>query len=386
MNNQYHIANLILGLAISLPINAQQVVKTETVLSERLQQHDRVIGSVKASSEANLAVRESGYVAQVFVKEGARVKAGQLLLKLDDRRLKSELAQAQAEVNQAKALLKQRQAELLNAQADVTAYTYSAKKQAISQRQLRLAETERNVVQAAIGEAEALIAAKKAQVQLLKVRLADLSLTAPFAGVVTERFAEQGEWFNQGQTAISLVEDAHLEAWLEVPERFANTLTFNNTEKITLQVNGMITHAHSQATIRKVDNRARTFTLVARFDNSQHHWMIGMSVLAWLPVGQQQEVLTVSKNALVQRNRRYKVFQVTSTEKGQMAIPIPVDILFYQGTRVAIAAPQLAAGHQVVIEGNERLMQGPVVTAHHESEPKHTSSETINVAQSYEDN
>jgi len=166
MNDKYIIASLFLGLAIFLPVNAQQVVKTEAVRSQLLQQHDRVIGSVKALYEANLAVRESGYVEKVFVNEASRVNKGDLLLKLDDRRLKAELAQAQAEVNRAKAQLKQRQVEFSNAQADVTAYTYTAKKQAISQRQLRLAKTERNVAQAAIKEAEALIAAKRAQVTL----------------------------------------------------------------------------------------------------------------------------------------------------------------------------------------------------------------------------
>ena len=364
MNDRFSFVSLFLCflcLAIFLPVNAQQVVKTEKVRSERLQQHDRVIGSIKASSDANLAVRESGYIAKIFVNEGSRVRAGDLLLKLDDQRLKAELAQAQAEVNRVKAQLKQRQIELTNAQADVKAYTYTAKKHAISKRQLRLAKTERNVMQAAIKEAKALIVAKQAQAQLLQVRLKDLSLTAPFAGIVTERFAEPGEWFNQGETAISLVKDAQLEAWLEVPERFANTLAFNRTKKISLEVNGKAVEAKRQAIIRKVDNRARTFILIARFNNSQRRWMTGMSVLAWLPIDRKQKVLTVNKNALVQRNHHYNVFKISSTKEGYMATSIPVNILFYYGKRVAISSPKLVAGNQVVIEGNERLMDGPVV-------------------------
>ena len=366
INYQLYIITLVLGLIISGVNHAQSVVITEVLTSEVLQRHDRVIGNIKASSEANLAVRESGYVVQIFVNEGSRVKTGDSLLKLDDQRLKSSLAQAEAEVKQAEALLAQRQTELFNAQADVTAYTYSAKKQAISKRQLRLAETERNRIKAMIDEVKALIVAKQAQVELLTIRLTDLLLTAPFSGVVIERFAELGEWFVQGQTAISLIKDNQLEAWLEVPERFANTLVLKPKEKITLQVNNIATEATVQATIRKVDNRARTFILIASFNNTQYRWMTGMSALAWLPVSQKRAVFTVSQNALIQNNHGYQVFQVTSTEAGEIAVAVPVDILFYQKNRVAITSPQLSVGNHIVVEGNERLMPGPV-TAVHES-------------------
>jgi len=94
--------------------------------------------------------------------------------------------------------------------------------------------------------------------------------------------------------------------------------------------------------------------------------MTGMSALAWLPVSQKRAVFTVSQNALIQNNHGYQVFQVTSTEAGEIAVAVPVDILFYQKNRVAITSPQLSVGNHIVVEGNERLMPGPV-TAVHES-------------------
>ena len=88
---------LLLSLA-SLSLQAQQtVVRTEQVAQEQLQQHERVTGSLRAYSDASLAVRESGYIAKVLVNEGDRVEKGQLLVQLNDQRLKATLDQLTAE-------------------------------------------------------------------------------------------------------------------------------------------------------------------------------------------------------------------------------------------------------------------------------------------------
>jgi RND family efflux transporter MFP subunit len=354
---------LITGLLFNFLITAQaqQVVRTETVQLQQLQQHNRVTGNLKALSEANLAVRESGYVAKVFVNEGSRVKKGDILLQLDKRRLNSQLAQSIAELNQAKAAVKQREAELENAKVEFEADQYSAKKKAISQRTLRSSKTFVSVSQATLQAAQAAVEAHNAQIQYLKVRLADLSLHAPFDGLITERLAEQGEWFNQGQKAIGMVADSKLEAWLDVPERFIHQLNHNPKQKIDLKVNDIKLTSSNIIILGNVDVQARTFTLVARFNNKQK-LMPGMSVLAWLPIGEKKELLTVSKNALVQRNGKYMVFKVAKAEEGDIASTVAVDVLFYQDGRAAIESTDLQQGDRVVNEGNERLMPGPVIT------------------------
>lgn len=340
-------------------VQAQQAVRTEIVQLQPLQQHKRVTGNIKALSEAHLAMRESGYVAKIFVNEGSRVKKGDKLLELDKRRLNSQLNQLQAELNQAKATVKQRKAELDNAEVELEADQYSAKQKAISQRTLRSSQTLVAVAQAALQEAQATVEAHYAQIAYLKVRLADLNLYAPFDGLVTARLAEPGEWFNQGQQAISMVEDSKLEAWLDVPERFIRKLDKN--PQIALKINGSTLTANNVVTLGNVDVKARTFTLVAQFDNRQQHWMPGMSVVGWIPVGEQKEQLTVSKQALVQRGSEYIVFKIAKTEEGDIASKVAVNVLFYKNNRAAIESTELQQGDRVVNEGNERLMPGPVV-------------------------
>ncbi|MEK7990026.1 MAG: efflux RND transporter periplasmic adaptor subunit, partial [Thiotrichaceae bacterium] len=363
MQDKFYQTFLIIGLLFNFSITAQaqQVVRTEIVQLQKLQQYNRVTGSLKALSEANLAVRESGYVAKIFVNEGSRVKKGDTLLQLDKRRLNSQHAQSKAELNQAKATVMQRKAELENAKVELEADQYSAKKKAISQRTLRSSKTSVSVSKAALQAAQATVEARNAQIQYLKVRLADLSLHAPFDGLITERLAEQGEWFNQGQNAIGMVADSKLEAWLDVPERFVHQLSNNPKQKINLKINDINLTSSNIVTLGNVDIQARTFTLVARFNNHKQKLMPGMSVLAWLPISEKKELLTVSKSALVQRNGKYIVFKVTKAEEGDMASKVAVDVLFYQEGRAAIESTDLQQGDRVVNEGNERLMPGAVV-------------------------
>lgn len=378
--SRYILFSTLLFLSSYLPytiVHAQQVVRVETVQQHALQQHYRITGNLHALSAASLAVRESGYVAEVFVNEGARVKVGDLLLQLDERRLQAELTQLQAELGQARAAIRQRQAELANAKVEMEADQYSARKKAISQREFRSSKTQVSVAQASFQEAQAVAAARQAQIELLQVRIADLRLHAPFDGLITERLAEPGEWFNQGQNAIGMVADSQLEAWLDVPERFVKQINTDPQQKIDLRINDQHVSASGQVTVGKVDTRARTFTLIARFDNHAHHWMPGMSVLAWLPLGEQQSVLTVGKNALVQRNDKYSVYKVTAGDKGDAASIVAVDVLFYQNDRVAIAASGLADGDRVVSEGNERLMPGPVVIAQTTEQTMQDGSNTL---------
>jgi RND family efflux transporter MFP subunit len=358
-NNIMRYLILLVSIFFITIAQAQQVVRTEIVQLQPLQQHKRVTGNVKALSKAHLAMRESGYVAKIFVNEGSRVKKGDKLLQLDKRRLNSQLNQLQAELNQAKATVKQRKAELDNAKVELEADQYSAKQKAISQRTLRSSQTLVAVAQAALQEAQATVEARYAQIAYLQVRLADLNLYAPFDGLVTARLAEPGEWFNQGQQAISMVADSQLEAWLDVPERFIRELDEN--PQIALKINGSTVTANNVVTLSNVDIKARTFTLIAQFDNRQQQWMPGMSVVGWIPVGEQKKQLTVSKQALVQRGSEYMVFKIAKTEEGDIASKVVVNVLFYKNNRAAIESTELQQGDRVVNEGNERLMPGPVV-------------------------
>jgi RND family efflux transporter MFP subunit len=115
---------LSLGLAVLLWASAaaaqdrQVPVRTEPVAIEEVQQTHRVTGSLRAISRAQVAALEDGRIVTVLVREGARVTKGDVLARLDDRRLRAQIAESEATLKSTQAIIDQRRAELAKADQD----------------------------------------------------------------------------------------------------------------------------------------------------------------------------------------------------------------------------------------------------------------------------
>ena len=80
-----------------------QTVKTDTVVSAGGQTSLQYPGKVKAAQDISLAFRVSGTIQKIYVKDGARVQAGQLLAELDPTDYQVQLDATEAEYKQIKA-------------------------------------------------------------------------------------------------------------------------------------------------------------------------------------------------------------------------------------------------------------------------------------------
>ena len=105
-----------------------------------------------------------------------------------------------------------------------------------------------------------------------------------------------------------------------------------------------------------VDRVGRHFTVIASLDNSAGTLAPGMSATAWIPTGVEREELTISVDAIQRNDTGAFVYVVRQMGEGPpKAVQASVDVLFPVGDRVAVRAPQIRPGDQVVVEGNERL-------------------------------
>ena len=80
-----------------------QTVKIDTVISASGQSYLQYPGKVKAAQDISLAFRVSGTIQKIYVKDGARVQAGQLLAELDPTDYQVQLDATEAEYKQIKA-------------------------------------------------------------------------------------------------------------------------------------------------------------------------------------------------------------------------------------------------------------------------------------------
>ena len=130
--------------------------------------------------QVELHAKVSGYVEQINVDIGDRVKAGQLLAKLEIPELQSELDRAQSAAKRAEADYKDAHLVYTRLQA-----VDKSNPNLVAQQELDAAEARDATTDAAVGAA-------KAEVEKYQTLVSYTRIIAPFDGVVTHRYADPG--------------------------------------------------------------------------------------------------------------------------------------------------------------------------------------------------
>jgi len=200
------------------------------------------------ATQVDITTKFPGRLAEVKVKEGDDVVAGQVLAQMDVRELEAELRQAQAQVTQtkkqrnaAKAVITQRKSEVVLAEKNLARSRELYENQNIPIEQLQRSETAvqtARAVQAAadaeLATAEAAIDAARARVESVRTRIDDSALKTPLAGRVLYRMAEPGEVLPAGGKVFTVLDltDAFMTIFL--PTLQAGRLRIGDEVRIVL--------------------------------------------------------------------------------------------------------------------------------------------------------
>ncbi len=332
-------------------------------------------GSLRAAFDAALAAREEGAIVEILAREGRFVKAGDALVKIDDKRLVAQRTSVAASLAEAQAAAVRAVAEADDADEDLLALEAASKRgSAVSARELRRARTLAKSLRAGVSAAERRSEALNADLEHWDLRIADATLRAPFDGTVVEKHVEVGEWVSPGTDLIRLVSTGELEVWLDVPERFAPDVAGAIDDgQLTIRAGaaGRRVAATESRAVPRVDPRTRTFPLIASIHGQSALGLApGMSASAWIPVGKLEATLMVPKDALVYRPAGIAVMTVAGPDEGGAsmtgtALMVPIELLFETESEVAVKVSDggLRPGAVVVVEGNERLFPGTPVAA-----------------------
>ncbi|WOO43000.1 efflux RND transporter periplasmic adaptor subunit [Rubellicoccus peritrichatus] len=340
-------------------------VRVEPVEVEVDHATQRVIGTLRAVSRADVASQESGAVIEVMIDEGQTVKANQPLARLDARRIEAQLKGAKAALVTAKSLIKQRKVEVDRAKKDMAMHDRLLKNEASSESEFLDAERDLLVAETQYESANNTLIEIQSNIDLLEVRLADSTIVAPFDGQVVASHVEPGEWLAPGTVVATLISSGKIEAWLTVPERLAGSVKRHGPD-FTVRVRAVDEEFKPINTeiIPEIDMRARTFNVIVTIDNKSGVLNPGMSVTADLPAGESQEYVALPRDALIRANGDTYVFIVKNTgEALPVAEQLPVEIAFEHNGQAFVLPGAIQEGDMIVIEGNERLMPGASVNA-----------------------
>lgn len=332
-------------------------VRVDPAVQEEVQAMRRVSGEIRAKRRSMVAAREPGLVSELLAREGQRVKAGDVLARLDATRLEDEHAVLAAELEQARSSVTEQEALVARAQHDLDVLEELARRDAVNPKELSDARSEVAIEKARLQRAARGIGVLEAQVDRLLQRIADMAPTAPFAGVVVGRRTEVGQWLGAGATIVELVADTELEAFINVPQAYYGPLT---TQSSAIELDIAAAGRRSSATWRvvpQIDSTARTFPLI--IDLSDPKGLApGMSVVAEVPTGERAMHLTVNRDGLLRSATGSFVYVVRPGQGDgapSSAGMAPVDVLFLLGDRAVVRSGAIRPGDQVIVEGNERL-------------------------------
>ncbi|MCA9291860.1 MAG: efflux RND transporter periplasmic adaptor subunit, partial [Phycisphaerales bacterium] len=330
-------------------------VRVAPVTRPMVQEQRLATGDLRAIRIASLAAQEPGLVRELRVREGDRLAAGDVIATLDRRRLELHLDRAVADLAVAKTIVDQRRLDAEDARIDLDTIRGAHAQGAVNDRELRSNELKDGVALALLDEARQRVIAIESDIQLLRERLIDTTIVAPFAGVVIARHTEVGQWVGEGAAVVDVLAIDAVEVWIDVPQEYYDLIR-SGDPTVTLEVDatGRTIESTSMRIIPRVDARARNFRIVMTLDNGAGALAPGMSITAWVPTGASSPQLTVPRDAILRNDAGAYLYVVREQADGAapVVLPAPVQILFPWRDRFVVRADRLHEGDRVVVEGN----------------------------------
>jgi multidrug efflux pump subunit AcrA (membrane-fusion protein) len=299
-------------------------VEVEQLTVETVPQVIPLTGVVRAQRQATIAAQVMGAVRRVAVEEGQRVTAGQALIELDDQQLVSGVAAAQAQRAEADAAVAAGKqvvsaAEAQRALAALTHERYqtllsrkSASQQEydVAEAGLKAAQASVELARAGLAQAEAKRAQAEAQTASAETMLGYGRISAPMAGVVTERFVDPGDLASPGMPLLEIEQAGEYRLEAAVPESLISTLRVGQQVGVTIESLGE--NGPTEGRIAQIDPSAddvsRTLTVKVRL-GSPAGLRSGLYGQVLVPGGERSG-LSVPSSAVVSRGQIQSVFTV----------------------------------------------------------------------------
>ena len=331
-------------------------IATETVHTTNLPEVREIVGTVRARTSAVVSSRIPGTISVLRVREGDRVKKGQLLLQLDAQENQANAAAArQAAMRRAQALDEARTRKRL-AETTFERYQKLFSEQAISRPEFDVKQTERELAGQAVVRAEARL--KQAQAGARAAgNISDYTrISAPISGIITSKPADLGTSVFPSQPLLTIEDEGSYQLELAIPENMATTVKAGTALQVTLDALGSPFSAKIAEIIPSADPASRTFN--AKINLDQKGLKSGMFGRGALALGSSVSGMLVPRKAIIERGALTSVWWVL--DKESIAHLRLVKSGKTIGDRVEVLSG-LSDGERLVVSGAEKLNEGTKV-------------------------
>jgi len=266
---------------------------------------------------------------------GDIVKKGDILVTLDSKIVNSKIEQQNIEIKIA-------QLDLENSKKDYERNQKLIKKNSISQKTFDDSLFKYN------SSIQNLNIAKNILDQL-KIEKGYKTIKAPYDGIIIEKNTQTSQWLNIGQTIATIVDTKSADVIFNLPSSYVYKL--NKDKTYNIKIKDKLFSSKLYAAIPNGDKRTRTFPIKFTLDTDGIFLYDGIDVSVKLPRDKEVNSLIVPRDAVIKRFNQDIVF----IDNDGIASMIPVKIIGYNSTDVAISGAGLVEGANVVVKGNERI-------------------------------
>lgn len=303
-------------------------VRVWTVESKSRAVTEEVVGTVRAKLHATLEAKLSGRIDKLPVVLGQRVKAGELVARLDAAEINARLEQAEASLEQA--------------ERDWKRVSALFEQQAVTRAEYEAAQSRSRVAKGAVAEAKAM--------------MSYVEVVAPFDGVVTRKWAETGDLAAPGKPLLSIEDPSALQLEADLPQAIASHV--QRDARLAVRVDGLAGELAGRVSeiAPTADSVSRTFRIKVDL-SAQPGLSSGQFARLVVPVGEGNS-LRVPVSAVVQRGQLDMVF-VIADQHARLHLVKPGK---RTGDEMEILSG-LRVGDAVVIDGAAQLTDGQPVEA-----------------------
>jgi len=294
-----------------------------------------IVSELRPYQDVDVHAKVAGYVKEINVDYGSRVKEGDTLATLEIPELADEVQQAEASVAAATSEVARADADVVRAGAahdvahlDATRLAAAAKSQPglvlVAQQDVDDKNGKDKVTEAELATAKAAVAAANGQLDVAKANQARLRalfdysrITAPFAGIVTRRYADKGTMIQAGTSSttqalavVRLAEDDVLRLVIPVPESAVPHIHPGGDVEVSVPVLSRTFTGQVARDANQLDLATRTMHTEVDVQNPTRVLVPGMYASATIVLDHKTNALTVPKMALDQTEQGSTVLLV----------------------------------------------------------------------------
>lgn len=321
-------------------VEAIELTRQAAYLEDR-----QVFAQIENIEVAQLGFESSGILTEWLVDDGQHVRSGQLLAKLDNKRLKAEKDQLHASI-----VRKEADAELARLTANRTSAL--AEKKLISTQQLDEARLAFSAAQAAVAEI-------RAHAARLDVEQEKLALHAPFDGMIQKRFVSQGDVISAGQAIYRLQKTDQLRARVALSSADSQLLTVGKT--VSLFKNGVSVDASIEAIIENKAVGTRTQDVLMVLPKNLPKLIPGDSLIypfsrevalagSWVP----RSALSAAPRGM------WQLMTLIPAPEGFVVQPLHVLVEYFDAEKAFVSGP-FASDTLIAISGLHKIQANQLV-------------------------